>query len=387
MRDQLTLHCADGTVISAWQSFILKDDYTDPLGSMEFVAAPPRERITEYASRLAKGEKVTVKINNVPQATVLIESAHIRIGPTSGTVFTLRCKSLLAPMFAGSVSPPDYSFRSKSDTPISNVVLAIAKPYGFDTLNVDERANRDTITGRSISGQGEKLPLDALKYHETQAHEGETAYAMIARLVTRLGVCLRCTWDGKLMLSRPNYDQAPSYTVVQAFRPGVAGDYFIGDIEIEDTNEGQYSAASVRGQAPDKHHSARAARPTATVTADQLGNGDFHTYRSTAAPFRPKLILDKNARDRERCQSVAKLALGLPARKAFTIVGDVAGFSATTGAIWNVDTVVTVQIDALKIKSAMWIIEREFRQDRKGGQTTRLTIIPKGFLLLGEVPH
>lgn len=387
MRDHLTLHFADGSVIGAWESFTLRDDYTDPLGSMEFVAAPPRGRIAEYAARLAKGEKVTVKINDIPQATVLIESVRTRIGASSGTTFTLRCKSMLAPMFVGSVSPPDYTFRSKSDTPISNVVLAIAGPYGFDTLIGDEQANRDAITGRPIGGQGAKLPIDRLKYNEAQAHEGETAYSMIARLITRLGVCLRCSWDGQLMLSRPNYEQAASYALVQSFSPGAPGDAFVGDIDIEDTNEGQFSAASVRGQAPDKHHSARAARPTAVVTASQMGDGTFHTYRSTAAPFRPRLLVDKNARDRERCQSVAKLALGIPARKAFTIRGEVNGFSAKTGAIWNVDTVVTVRIDALKLHADMWILEREFRQDRKGGQSTSLTVIPKGFLVLGEAPH
>jgi hypothetical protein len=34
----------------------------------------------------------------------------------------------------------------------------------------------------------------------------------------------------------------------------------------------------------------------------------------------------------------------------------------------------------------MWILERELMQDRSGGQRTRLKLIPKGALVLGEIP-
>src|SRR5262249_12898361 len=146
----------------------LKDDYTDPLGAMELVAAPPRDKIADYARRLQKGEKVGVQINGVPQATALIETVKTTIGRDAGVTFTLHCKGLLAPMFQGAVVPPDYTFRSKSDVPISNVVLAVAGPYGFSELFGDERANRDAITGRSIGNQGPKLNLDALKHNEAQ---------------------------------------------------------------------------------------------------------------------------------------------------------------------------------------------------------------------------
>lgn len=387
MKDQLTLHFSDGSVIGAWEEFSLTDEYTDPLQPMHLTTSPPREKVQEYAQLLQKGEKVTAKINGVPQSTSLIETVKTKIAPEGGVTFTISGKSLLAPIYGGCVDPPDFTFRSKSDTPVSNVVLKIAAPYGLTKLVGDERANRDAITGRPIGNQGPKLAVDALKHHEAQAHEGETAYGLISRIVTRLGICVRPSWDGVLMLSQPNYAQAPSYAVVQSFAQGVKGDYFVGAVHLDDTNEGQFSEARVRGQMPDRYHATRAARPTATFSAADLGDGTFLSYKSSVAPFKPKIILDKNARDRDRCTSVAMLALGHPARKAFTVTGEVAGFSATTGSVWNVDTIATVQLDALGIKADMWILEREFKQDRRGGQTTRLVLIPKGFLVLGEAPH
>jgi len=370
--------------MSAWESFSWRDEYTDPLGSIDLRVAPPREKILEYAKRLVKGELVGVRINGVAQASALVETVKTTISPTDAVSFAVSCKSPLAPMFEGSVIPPDYSFRSKSDTPVSNVVLDIASAYGFKTLFGDERANRDVITGRPVKGQGPELPLNALKHSDAQAHEGETAYAMIARVITRLGVCLRSAHDGTLLLSRPNYLQEPSYAVAQGHVAGA--DRFIGGAEIVDTNSGQFSMVSVRGQTPDRNQNTRAARPLGAVTAAMIAREPFWTYRSSAFPTKPKIMTDKNARDRERCESVAGLAIGLPAKNACVVSGTVEGFVARSGSIWNVDTVATVHIQALRFVADMWVLSREFRQDRAGGQTTALRLIPLGFLRLGEMP-
>lgn len=385
MRDSLTLHFADGAVLSAWESFAWRDEYTDPLGSLELRVAPPRERIRDYAARLVKGERVGVRINGVSQANMLVETVKTTISPSDAVTFSLSCKSRLTPMFEGSVVPPDYSFRTKADTPVSNIVLDIAAPYGFTTLYGDERANRDVMTGKPVRGQGPALPIDALKHGDAQAHEGETAYAMIARLITRLGVCLRCAHDGTLLLSRPNYLQAPSYTVAQGNVRDA--DPFVGSIELVDTNAGQFSMVSVRGQAPDRVENTRAVRPIGAVTAGMIAREPFWTYRSAAAPFKPKIITDKNARDRERCECVAGLAMGLPAKNACVLTGSVQGFTARSGSIWNVDTVATVHLEAIGLSADMWILSREFRQDRQGGQMTTLKLLPLGFLWLGEVPR
>jgi prophage tail gpP-like protein len=58
--------------------------------------------------------------------------------------------------------------------------------------------------------------------------------------------------------------------------------------------------------------------------------------------------------------------------------------SKSADAVWAVDTVTTVRIDQAGIDDDMWLLERQMQVSRRGGQTTTLTWIPLGSLLLGE---
>ncbi len=382
-RDTLSLHFDNGEVLSAWDSFHMTDNYVEPLGSMQFVAAPPHDRIRHYAALLQKGERFKVKINSVPQTTAVIQSVRTKVSKDGGTTFSIHCTTPLAAL-QGCVKP-EYSFKTKNDTPIGLVVQDIIAPFGFDTLVVDGRANRGVITGKSPTGGLPPVPVEKLKHSEAHAHEGETAYAMVARIVTRVGVCARTDWDGQLLLSTPDYEQNPIAAVTQGVHVDGA-DWLHGDVDIEDSNEGQYSECVIRGLRPDRRGSTKTSRPRNQTVSSFSLNPLRPAYASSAYPYKPLILTDKSARDAARCESVAKFALGFRARKAYTISGTVHGFVSATGAVWNVDTVVTVHIDVLGIDQDMWVLERTFTQSKKGGQFTSLVLIPKFALTIGDLP-
>jgi prophage tail gpP-like protein len=265
-RGVLSLHFADQTKIDAFETVSWKESFTDPVGSLEIRVRPPRARVPFYRDRLRKGEAVIVKINNVPQATMIIQSVAISIDTQSGVCFDVRAASKLAALYQGMVNP-DYSFRSQTDAPISKVVLDIAGPFGFTKIRTDSLANRNAITGKALGGQ-EPLPdVAKLKIADAHAHPNEKAYAMIARLCTRLGVCLRSTWDGELLLCAPSYDQGPRYSLVEDVDGSHTGpvDRFIGTISVEDSNDDQFSEYNVVGSRPDRPGATSSARPGAFV--------------------------------------------------------------------------------------------------------------------------
>lgn len=66
------------------------------------------------------------------------------------------------------------------------------------------------------------------------------------------------------------------------------------------------------------------------------------------------------------------------------MVGEVDGFVSSTGRIWQVDTIARVVVAAYDLDEEMWVLERVLTQDVGQGQKTRLTLIPKGALVLGE---
>ena len=115
-------------------------------------------------------------------------------------------------------------------------------------------------------------------------------------------------------------------------------------------------------------------------------NPDHPAYSATAAPYKPLLITDKNARDAEACARVATLALGLRAANARSVTGSVDGFVSMTGRVYNVNTVAWVVVEADGIDEDMWVSEVVRTLDRNGGQKTRLTLLPLGALVLGEMP-
>jgi prophage tail gpP-like protein len=283
---------------------------------------------------------------------------------------------------------PDLEVSTQTDTPVSQVILKALAPYGFDRISTDGTEDRSALTGKTIKGGALPFPVDTLKHQQAKAQEGETAYQFCSRIFSRLGVCLRMKADGQLLISAPDYDQQPSYTLVQDPTRKVDGDYFIGEIKIHDTNEGQFSEARCRGERDENNPDVtQTARPEYTVKATDL-NAQFPSYSAdvAAAGYKPYIMRDKNARDVKRCKNVATMALGLKGKDAYTIEGEVDGFRAKTGALWQVNTTAHVYIAEEGINAKMWISDRTFTQDRTGGQKTRVKKIPLGALVLGELP-
>lgn len=386
-RAKVQMNFASGEPISTWERFSMTDNFADPLQRLEFVVRPPRERIDEHREKLAKGQLVTLLVNNISQGGFLIQTVTTQIDNDNGVVFTITCNTPLITMYQASVDP-DLSFHSKTDIPIEDVIKkAFARYLNPLVLSSDTTKHVDAISGKPRSKKGQHVATNRLKYQDAQAQDGETVYQFAARLITRLGLCLRMQFDGSLMLQAPDYEQAPSYTVIQTFGSAIPGaDRMLSGIEVIDTNDNQFSECVVRGLQQDREGSKQTRRPKSNVASTDLSS-KRPPYSATGAPaYKPLILTDKNSRDVERCKSTGKLALGIRAKEAFQVRCEVDGFLTADGAIWTVDTMGRVVVQAAGLDETMWLLERTLIQDREGGQKARLTFIPKGALVLGEVP-
>jgi hypothetical protein len=228
--------------------------------------------------------------------------------------------------------------------------------------------------------------VEALKAKDLQAHENETAYQFCARIITRLGLALRCdaTDETKLLVSAPDYDQDESYSVGD----GEGCDRFLW-WEVVDTNDGQFSECVCRGTRHDDAAATQSNTPKASVLSTDLTE-TFFAYSSSYHPTKPRYLHDKSARDVPRAKNAATLALGLPAKDAFIIRGEVYGMRAKTGAYWASDTIARVRISVPMVRGKsldmpMWVLGRTSKMDRDGGQRTTLDMIPLGAMRLGDV--
>lgn len=405
MTDKLDVHFADGSVISEWQEFSLTENYTEPLGSLTLTAMPAPERASLYLDKLKRGERIEASINGVPQASYIITSRVVRVGNNVGTVIQATAKSPLVTLYEGAVVPPNLQVKSGNDAPIVDTLKKIVEPYGFKDITTDVPTHRKSVTGKPIANQAGKLVIDKLKHGEAKAQEGEKAYAMIARLIRSLGVCMRLSVDGKLMLCAPDYTQDPSYVLCQDSTGAHSGDRFFGDIELEESNDDQYSHCIVRGTPIKKKGTRKSTQPYGAIRCVKstpflqglekahfptasFSDTQFKNYQSSAAPFKPMFLNSKSTRDIAQCTNLATFTLGRKAERAYCISGRVNGFvSQLTGAVYNVDTVADVFIEALGVYQLMWVIERRFAQSVSDGQFTELKLIPLGALVLGEAPE
>jgi len=381
-RARVALRFSDGTTIDTWQSVTIRQAFTDPLDDFSFVTRPLRSDWERYGRLLGKGEKVSVIINDVLQGDYLIVTSEDDDGE-DGVTYHLTLRTPLVTPYEGGIDP-DVSLKSPSDVDVSTAILRALGPYGFDRVETGTRASVSAITGRPIGGRPQRFtPVRDLKHRDAVGHEGESAYAFCARIVTRLGQCIRLRADGVVAVEEPDYEQDPIATVVRTTRPSNASDdYFIGTLKVHDSNEGQFSGVTVRGQRPLDPDLAAAARPQSVAAASVLPARS--AYRSSVAPYKPKWFKDKSARDAKSTANVAYFELGMRAASAFYIEGEVDGWTSRGGAIWQVNTTARIIHERRGIDDVMWLSELTRRQDSEGGQRTTLRFIPLGALILGD---
>lgn len=398
-RGQVSLRLQDGTEIFDFLSLSLSDRFTDPLGSYQFVLRPRRQDILSLNASLQKGSLIKVTINGNPQGAYLIQSKDTTISKDLGVEYTLSCNTVLITPNEGSVDP-DISESFQADTPVSDVILSALGPYGFTTIISDSTADVEALTGKGLNGRKASVLVEAIKHKEAKAHEGESAYGFAARIFTRLGLALRVTFDGTLLIGSPDYEQQALYQVEQSSAISRRGDAVIGAVTIRDTNSNQFSEVVIRGTSKDSKGQKTAGRPIHRLRVsgfpDPPGGAPFsdattstiepgrHSYKSSAGPiFKPSYTLDKFSRDNDFCKERAHRWIGRKAESGFVVTCEVDGFISATGAIWTPDTIARVNIEKAGIDEDMWILATNKTMSRDGAQKTRLTLIPKNSLILG----
>ena len=372
-------------VIDSWISFSMRETYTDPVGELSFETIPTRATLANTLTLLRKGELVLVYVNGAIQGVYVISSVTRSMTRDRGVVFSCTAKTMLHASYEASVNPR-ITLNAKTDVPVVDLILQVMSQFGFNAVITDSAASVFAVSGRPVDGRKPAPLVTALKHQDCQAQEGESCYSFCARIINRLGVVMRQSYDGKLLVTSPDYTQAPLYTLVQSFSGNFPpnSDVMLSCSDTS-TNDGQFSEVRVRGTRSEKQGVATVAEPDATVYTSILPLRS--QYSSSFQVAKPKILKDKNSRDIVRAQNVATLSMGLSASSAYQLTCEVAGIVSASGAVWSVDTIAHVVCEAFDVNEPMWVLERTLTQDRQAGQRTTLKLIPVGALVLGEIPQ
>jgi prophage tail gpP-like protein len=386
---RVELRFESGDPITAWESFTLRDDYTDPLGSFSFIVKPPKNKRNEYRNKLAKGQRCSIYIDAAKQATCVITTQEQTVD-RDGYGISVEAKGLLVTAYEGSVDP--YVAETfQTDSPVVDVILSVLGNYGFDMAVADTTGSVEAISGKSLVGRAPAFLLDELKHKDVQAGHGDQAYGFCARILSRLGVCLRTNQDGVLLIGAPDYEQSPAYTISEGI---LGGDQAIGRISVRDTNDGQFSETLVFGKGADRRGSTSGATPIAGVKVAGIEGPSEAPFADTSpvampdgrhlysGPWKPRYMINKRSRDAVQCYNVAFLTHGATARRAYAVQCTVSGLvSRSGGRIWTPDTVAQIQFGDLDINEPMWLLGTVKSGNRSDGQQTALTFIPLNSLV------
>ena len=383
---RVTLTFSDGECISNFISFELRESFTDPLTRFTFEVAPPPERFSEYRKRLKKSEIVGFLVDDKPQFAGIIWAAETNLDTRDGATIQVEAFCALKLIYQSTIDFTAVSKILQADGPLIDLVSEVFAPYEIGVSADSDIALLKSRTGRSPKATA--TPTKELKFKEAQGQPNETAMSFVNRILTRQGVMLRMDSAAILAyITAPHYDGEPLYTVkLCPFGEGPEGDRFFGRVTESDSNEGQYTFVETMGSASDDTAETQANTPRARVNSRDI-NFDRPPFRITqTVKHVPCYHRDTSCRDNAQAERVSKLVLGIKAENAYQISGNVHGLVSRNGTPWTVDTLCRVFIPKLGIDEVMWISERTLRGNATSGQTTSLTLLPKGYVTLGDIP-
>jgi prophage tail gpP-like protein len=395
-------HADDSDSFDQWDSFSIRDSFTDPLGSFDFTASPTEKEFPRYHETLRKGDIILIQVNGRSAQVGLIQTTTSSFSRGGGGKIQISGQSPLVTLYQGQVDP-DLSLKRFSDASAKSFADGVTPVFGMFVYDTDDHAAIiNAMTGKPLSGGvGDEINVKELKTGDAEPNRGETAYGYLSRILTRVGVVLRMRPDGWLTMTGPHYEQASIYSAGLDSRgsPPIGDVDYFRSVTIRDSNDGQYSDIVVRGVAPDKKNQKYTGRPHFEISSgayvDLRSDGNHELYRGAgsavvtkaklyAPNFKPLYIQDDSTRDITYARNAALLAFGLRAPKAYQINGTVDGLVSATGRVWTIDTICNVAIPQISLNEDMWLMERTLRSNRSVGQQTDLRFIPKGFLTIGE---
>lgn len=370
----------DGVQFDFFHDYNVRIDLLQPGGEFHFSASLIRGKrgVRENlgSKGLAPGRKATLRLVT-PLGTSLQHTGRIysvqyettEKGSTIGAVVRDHMFSLVHADVLPGFALNNVTF--------ADVIRTVAYPFGFtpSDITIDADAARDMMSGKPAAGTKlsamAPLNLEALKVEAAMPNAGENAFAFLQRHARRFGLLIWGTVDGRIIVGRPNYDQAPRYEIRS--RTGYKG--------IENNAEGIRRKISFEQ------------RPSAVHVFGRTSGGDFsrsdvheivydQEVRETGI-YAPITLHDPNVKDATQARERGQWELSHRRQTADVVQAQLARHCARDGTVYAIDTVAHVAYEEAGLDTDMYIVQRTFNATLAGTQTS-VDLVPKHAIALGD---
>lgn len=285
-------------------------------------------------------------------------SRHIATGEvlttSEGRLAQQRARRAGVPAAAVTQGLVDRAARGR--TPIDEVLGATPAAQ-----RAARRARKGAANGLTASD------IERLKLEEAMPQSGEVVWEYLERHAARFGLMMWMDAQGRLVISSPNYDEAPIFRIVRRLRSQSAdpNNVLAGS---ESTNiRDRYSKVSVFGR---------------TAAKDVTRSKFSFVAEDGSMPYPKELVLsDSSIRSDEEAKRAAIRALSRHGMNAHTLDYTVRGHGNGQHA-FAIDATYEIHDEVFGIYDTWYCVERTFSSSRDEGTSTTLRLIPRGSLQL-----
>lgn len=409
-----------GRELSNWQSYTIESALFTDADAFTFTVANPNGELSKVFSKF---DSVQVLVDGTVQMTGFIDDINLRTDPDSGSTLELigrdkfgqlidvsadaqtftkldlgqiaiklsqpfveewifdnelnRAKLQRAKRKTAQFAPP--TAQDKADARrkrIMEVLLpkgatAAQRKAALEKLHASNRAAAAADASKVVSLKKAKATLAKIRaeiFPRVKVEPGDSPLELIKRHADRADLMVWMAADGKGVIARPNYDQAPSYSLYHY--PLTNPDRILNNVlsaNIAISGREQFATYTIAG------HSAN--------TSVTFGPGSTHELSSTdsAIPLQRTKII--NGRGQNKQQTKKELLRDIQQRQfeALQLSYTVPGHSQNE-ILWQADTIVDVDDQVNGQQGNFYLVTRRFVGDEEG-QRTELELRPKGVFL------
>lgn len=370
--DTITFVTDAGDEFAFWTDITLSDDYLTPCQSVALSIGVDETRY-DLSQKILSEQGFKILVNGNPAMTGFVDSIDLEAS-RDGTRVVVTGRDILAAVVDGNVDPRMAVTKEMSLRDLAEKIFM--DEFGLGGLIFEEfDEGRNASVGKAIKAprSSGKKPRRALKdpLKSVRPHDNEGAFQYFTRIAHRNGYHAFAMPDGSgVVVSYPNYEQPPVYTLTRKRSVGLAGAGAGNNLErgrVKYDTTGVPSHIFVRGKGSQPGEKAK-----------YVGGATSDFQRR----FKPFYVCDDENSTKEGCERYARYLLGKAERNFATYEVTLRGCAdPSTGAVYTVDTMASVSDELCGVQGPMWIESRTLRKSR-GGTSTQMKLIPPHTLVL-----
>jgi prophage tail gpP-like protein len=334
-------------------------------------------------------DRVTVSVDGHPQLTGRIEAFERHADGHGECVAVISGRDLAGPAQSWDADPTVQI----KDTPLDEALQSIFDPLGLTVRVTSGAAARIVQTARSPGARPSTTRRRRL-VDRSHPRPGEKVWSLAQSMARRLGYLLwvapRTDGTVGIVVDVPDYEQQPSYLFERRLDGTGRGSgnilagaeaFSVRDVPTDVT----VYTGSTRGAAVSSR--SRSVSQNAALYSGTVTRG----FALDTLQAQPRHMKSDRARTLQAAQKEGERVIADAMQDFYRYTATVQGHGQTVGGtptLYAVNTIARVRDDLLTdsqgrpLDAALYVTDVEMAGSRKGGQTTRLTMVPTGSIVV-----